>query len=229
MRFGPVFTVVVAVVALSVSTVHADEATARQRFEHGMKAYNLQEWTVALSEFKAAYVEKPDAVLLFNIGQAQRQLGQYDAAAKSYRAFLNQGRADAAQRESVETLVHQMDDAAKEERAKRPPSGTIAPDRAFVAMAPAPPAKWYRSAAGWSFAGGGLVVGFAGMGLFLHGADVDGQIGSASSLAQAQELAHTRDNYRVAGEVLIGVGGAALLSGAIVLAVRAGHQTRGAR
>jgi hypothetical protein len=45
-------------------------------------------YSEALSEFKAAYLAKPDASFLFNIGQCQRQLGMFEAAAKGYRAFL---------------------------------------------------------------------------------------------------------------------------------------------
>jgi hypothetical protein len=42
---------------------------AREHYSRGMKAYNLQDWSVALTEFKAAYMEKEDSAFLFNIGQ----------------------------------------------------------------------------------------------------------------------------------------------------------------
>jgi len=73
------FIVFVALCAVA-SVAHADDAEAKRRYARGLKAYNLQEFKVALDEFRGAYVEKPDAVFLFNIGQCQRNLGQYDAA-----------------------------------------------------------------------------------------------------------------------------------------------------
>src|SRR3954471_8651784 len=107
--------------AVLCTMAHADEGEAKVHYERATKAYNLQDFKGALHEFQTAYVEQPDAAFLFNIGQCQRQLGQYIQAGKSYRAFLNQGTADAHQREAVESVIKQMDDAAREAEARRPP------------------------------------------------------------------------------------------------------------
>src|SRR5438270_12667914 len=108
------------------ATAHADLAKARTHYERGTQAFNLQDFHTALEEFKQAYVEQPDPVFLFNIGQAQRQLGEYDAAAKSYRLYLA-NRPDAPNHDQVARLIDQMDEAAKQARAKEPPMGTQAP------------------------------------------------------------------------------------------------------
>jgi tetratricopeptide (TPR) repeat protein len=107
-------------------TAFADGDQAKKHYERALKKYNLQDFSTALEEFKAAYEEKPDPAFLFNIAQCQRQLGQYDAAAKSYRAFLNQS-PDAANRPEVGRLIDEMDRAAKEVRSKQPPTGVSPP------------------------------------------------------------------------------------------------------
>src|SRR2546425_1021369 len=69
---------------------HADVSKARDLFQRATRAYNLQKFEQSLELFQQAYEEKDDPVFLFNIAQCQRQLGQYDAAARSYRAYLSQ-------------------------------------------------------------------------------------------------------------------------------------------
>lgn len=56
--------------------------------QRGTKRYNLGDYQAALEAFKAACLAKPDPVFLFNIAQCHRQLADYGAAEKSYRAFL---------------------------------------------------------------------------------------------------------------------------------------------
>src|SRR5437764_12992321 len=68
----------------------ADTAAAKAHYLEGMKRYNLADYHAALDEFKQAYLAKADPVFLFNVGQCQRQLADYAAAEKSYRAFLRE-------------------------------------------------------------------------------------------------------------------------------------------
>src|SRR5690242_9101132 len=65
-------------------------AEAAAHYRAGLKLYNLSEWSAALGELEQAYLAKPDPVLLFNIGQCQRQLADYEGAENSYRAFLRE-------------------------------------------------------------------------------------------------------------------------------------------
>jgi tetratricopeptide (TPR) repeat protein len=117
--------VIALLLAISIPA-RADDAEARRHYDRALRAYNLQEFKIALDEFRGAYNEKPDPAFLFNIGQSQRQLGMYEAAAKSYRAYLAQS-PNAANRSEVERLAQQMDEAAKEAHAKEPPTGTRPP------------------------------------------------------------------------------------------------------
>jgi hypothetical protein len=52
----------VIVIMLFHGSANADDGVARKHYERGLKSYNLQEFKVALEEFKAAYVERTDAV-----------------------------------------------------------------------------------------------------------------------------------------------------------------------
>lgn len=131
-------TIAILVLLLGVARASADTTEAKKHYERGMKAYNLQDFKGALHEFQSAYVEMPDPAFLFNIGQAQRQLGEYDAAAKSYRIYLA-NQPDAPNRDQVHKLIEQMDAAAKEAHAKTPPTGTQPPSR-VLAPAARPPA-----------------------------------------------------------------------------------------
>jgi tetratricopeptide (TPR) repeat protein len=113
--------------ALSLSLpARADTAKARDLYIRGTRAYNLQKFEQALALFQQAYEQKDDPAILFNIAQCQRQLGQYEAAAKSYRAYLAQD-PKTHNREDVEARIADMDRAAHEQRARLPPNGTEPP------------------------------------------------------------------------------------------------------
>ena len=102
------------VLALAPLPARADTTEeVKHHYAEGLKRYNLGEYAKALDEFKAAYLGKPDPAFLFNIGQCQRQLAQFEDAARSYRAFLREG-ADLtkAQRDQVQRLIADMDTAA---------------------------------------------------------------------------------------------------------------------
>jgi tetratricopeptide (TPR) repeat protein len=129
-----------ALVLLTAGTVaHADVAKARELFQRATRAYNLQKFEQSLELFQQAYEEKDDPVFLFNIAQCQRQLGQYEAAARSYRAYLSQA-PNAGNRTDVLARIADMDKAAQEQRAKEPPSGTQPPgSETHAGEAPPPP------------------------------------------------------------------------------------------
>lgn len=125
------------------SVARADDVgAAKAHYQDGTKRYNLGEYEQALTEFKAAYLAKPDPVFLFNIGQCQRQLGLWDAAEKSYRGYLRESPSLAAKnREEVKKLISEMETAVRENRAKQPPQGTLSPEPAPAQVAtPATPA-----------------------------------------------------------------------------------------
>ncbi len=131
-----------AVVALLMASApaQADVGKARDLFQRATRAYNLQKFEQSLELFQQAYEEKDDPVFLFNIAQCQRQLGQYEAAGRSYRAYLSQA-PNASNRSDVVARIADMEKAAQEQRAKTepPPPVTPAPgDTGGTAVTPAP-------------------------------------------------------------------------------------------
>lgn len=117
------------------------------------------------------------------------------------------------------------------------PSRTSSPPgQAPAAAAPAapgprlsPPADvpvrdWYRTRAaliGFSLLGVGIVATGIGVGLVLHGNDLDGQLASAMSIPQADSIARSRDTYRNSGYAMFAVAGVAATVGAVLVSVSA--------
>ena len=207
-------------------TAHADVAKARAHYERGTQAFDLQDFRTALEEFKQSYVEQPDPVFLSNIAQAQRQLrGEYDAAAKSYRLYLA-NRPDAPNHDQVARLIDQMDEAAKEARAKEPPTGTQAPASAPTTPAPAPiaaaPAVEVVDT-GRSMRLAGIVTAGVGVGLVALGGAFAGlsyQAGNDAYHPASGVYDHAADerqgNYRSGGIACFVIGGVAIAAGTTI-------------
>ena len=218
--------------SLSLSVASADRNTstrsersgARELYERATKAYNLQAFSTALDLFKQAYELRPDPVLLFNIAQCQRQMGGYEVASKSYRAYLNE-LPKASNREEVKLAIKAMDDAAREARAKEPPMGTQplseGHDKLVESPPPPPPPDrpWYKNGAGWGVLAAGVAVAAVGGGLAAYGEQQRSAESTLPSLPQRNSAADAAATFRPTGYALIGVGGAALVTGVIWLAV----------
>ncbi len=123
--------VLVASLSWAAPPAKTDEASeqAKSHFALAQKLYNLSKYGEALKEFEAAYMAKSDQAFLFNVAQCQRQLGDYEAAEKSYRAYLREARdASQAQREGVQKLLADMEKAVRERRSHAPPTGLASPE-----------------------------------------------------------------------------------------------------
>lgn len=82
-------------VARADSVADTDAATrARLKalFKSGKAHYNLGEFKEALEDFKAAYRTTPDPVFLFNIAQTQREMGDHEAALRSFQLYAREVR-----------------------------------------------------------------------------------------------------------------------------------------
>jgi tetratricopeptide (TPR) repeat protein len=226
----------IVVVLCPASLVRADEASAKRHYEAGVKAYNLQRFDLALKEFQAAYEERDDAAFLFNIAQAQRQIGQYDSAARSYRAYLHQ-QPDARNRDEVTKLIADMEQAMRDKRANEPPTGTQPPVEAPATTTPAP-AQTPISTAFIEYRDGGRskrVAGIAlvgvGIGVVALGvvfAVLSKQAGDAAYRPASGTYDFAADdrqrNYRAADIACFAVGGAAVVAGTTVWIL--GHRDR---
>ncbi|MEO6952150.1 MAG: tetratricopeptide repeat protein [Polyangia bacterium] len=115
---------------LQVSLVHAQEQpSARQLYDRGIAHYKMGEFEDAIADFKSAYAIEPSDVLLFNLAQAHRQLGDGKRALFFYREFVRQAQPSPA-RTDAENMVAELE-AQQPHRAPAP--------RVVVETAPAAP------------------------------------------------------------------------------------------
>jgi hypothetical protein len=112
------------------------EQRARALYDEGMKFYNTGDFPVALESFKAAYFAKPDPIFLFNMGQCYRMMGDAEASARQYRAYLRQ-RPDAPNRADVERFIHDAEVEIRRKAANTPPTGVLAPPEGQHPSSPA--------------------------------------------------------------------------------------------
>jgi len=83
-------------VSLLVSLVAAPafaqpkSATARAEYGRGTTAYKGGRYAEAAEAFSAAYTLWPKAMILYNIGQAQRKAGRFDDALLAYKRFMEE-------------------------------------------------------------------------------------------------------------------------------------------
>lgn len=90
------------------SVARADsQQAARAQYQRGVRSYNLGEFSVAASEFRAAYRLAPTPALLFNIAQAHRAARDYDAAERYYARYLELV-PDAPEREYISARREEM-------------------------------------------------------------------------------------------------------------------------
>ena len=105
---------------LGIRGARAEDAATRDAKKHyakGDKLFALGKFDQALVEFEAAYEAKPLPKLLFNIGQAHRNLDHHDQAIFAFRKYLREV-PDADNREAVEKLIDDLerDKAVADER-----------------------------------------------------------------------------------------------------------------
>ena len=100
-----------------VGTASADppSMSAKEHFQKGTQAYDLQHWEEAAQEYETAYQIKPDPALLFNIGQAHRQAKHWDRADLAFRSYLRNA-PRSANRARVEQMIEEVRAAAAEEK-----------------------------------------------------------------------------------------------------------------
>lgn len=100
------------------------DKAARERaaalFQEADANYKIKEYEKALAGFKEAYLLSQEPVLLFNIGQCHRQLGELEEALKSYEAFLRDD-PKSPLRVNAEERIKEI----KEELARRASRGAI--------------------------------------------------------------------------------------------------------
>jgi tetratricopeptide (TPR) repeat protein len=145
--------------ALTAATARADEAPsastdeqeARAAYRQGVQHYNLGEYRQAAEQFKTAYRLAPKPLLLINIGQCQRQLGERGEAILYFRAYLRE-EPDSPRRAEVEQIIADLERAPTAPPPQAPQAQ--APALAATQSAPAAKSRWPI----WVAVGAALVV-----------------------------------------------------------------------
>ncbi|MGZ6143107.1 MAG: tetratricopeptide repeat protein [Myxococcales bacterium] len=224
--------ILIAALLLAAATPPESANLAREHFKAGQTHYALGEFQKAVEEFRETYRLRQEPALLFNIGQAYRQLHDWTQALFHYRQYLAL-RPDAPNRAEVEDLVGQMQrqlDLEAQQKAQAARSAAAPPEAILPSPHPAPAgappsappghdARWLRIAAG-SAAGLGLLA--EGGALALHGSaqsaanEFNGKYQAGQLTAADAALKSTAESRgRLAAVALIG--GAALLATGAVL------------
>ena len=98
------------------SDVDPAEQAAKKYYEKGQKLFNLRKFDEAIEQYQKAFEEKPIPGILFMIGQAQRNLGDNEAAVFSYKRYLHLD-PDADNREQVETTITALEEQIDRDKA----------------------------------------------------------------------------------------------------------------
>jgi hypothetical protein len=90
---------------------------ARQRYQRGLQLFNEQNYEAARVEFERAYTLAPSYKILYNIGLAYEQLGDYVQAQTTLQKYLEQG--------GSEITAERRSEVAKELAQIRPRIATV--------------------------------------------------------------------------------------------------------
>jgi hypothetical protein len=83
-------------------------AKSKEHFTQGTRHYELGHFQEALTEYEAAYMEVPDPVFLFNIGQCHRKMGHDKEAASFYKSYLRNA-PNAPNRADVQKRINELE------------------------------------------------------------------------------------------------------------------------
>jgi tetratricopeptide (TPR) repeat protein len=94
------------------------ERASKRHFERGQKLFALQKFDEALAEYQKAFDANPIPDFLFNVGQCQRSLGDYQAAIFSFKRFLKLD-PETPDRDKVEGLIAELEQRLVEDDTRR--------------------------------------------------------------------------------------------------------------
>lgn len=249
MRFSALLLCLLSFLAVTANRALADErAVAREHYAKGTKAFDLGLYDEAIKEYMAAYQVIDDPALLYNIAQGHRLAGHSAEALRFYRVYLAKVPAS-KNRAEVETKIAELQKLVDQERKTQslPPAGTMAtPPPAATEPAPRPaevhpapavetPAPAVGAETGRSKTIAGAAVGGVGVALIATGiafgvlAKQTGDELTADDVAMrpfdpAKESRGTTD--QIVMGVTIGIGAAAVATGAVLIVLGARERRR---
>ncbi len=164
MRTTLLFLTLLLVPSVAVAQTASAKAKAQALLKDGLDLYDRGERTAALEKFQAAYAAFPSPKLLFNVGQANRDLGRRAEALDAFERFLRDA-TDA----SPETIAEARRSVAELRAQTVAAAATTAPN-AFTATESAPTAAPSDSGPKkWLVWGGAAATGVFGVAAVVSG------------------------------------------------------------
>lgn len=222
-------------ISMVATTAHADalakptDATAREHLSTGNRYYRLREFEKAIEEYKAGAVKEDAPVFYYNLGQCYRQLGRYEEAIWHYERFLERGTPTGEVEVAVKKFIAQMRDELGKAAMKQPPVEPAPPSapNSTSAEHPLPPIEHRRGmplqrklAIGVGAAGSvslalGVVFGLRASS-FQDDADATCPMSTCDRADDANKLIDRGKTNALYANVAFGIGGAALVGGAVL-------------
>lgn len=222
----------------------SDIQASEKAYAEGRAHYDLREWDQAIAKFKEAYRLRPsDAASLFNIAQSYRLKGDCVEALSFYRTYRRNFPGE-KNIDKVDQFIQEMETCAQTRSTEptqpagpdpgstttpttTPPTTSPTPTPSTtapppIAPAPLPPPRDDHAGRGMKL--GGLAVGGVGVALVAVGA-----VSAVSASSKAGDLEDLpmfdpdldKEGKRAAlrARILLGVGGAAVVTGVVLYVV----------
>ena len=205
----------------------ARAASVQKLSEEGATLYQARDYRRANEKFQQAYAIDPDPNLLYNIGKCFEALGERAAAVEKYEAFLRAPGGDLQGRLKAQESLRVLKAQQQAQSAATAPHPTPAP----TATADTADRGGATRTAAWVTLGGGVALAAGGTVVYLLGASDHNKVSSATNFdkpgqvvdmteARANELRDSGTTKKTVGAVLWGVGGAAVVTAAVLFVVQ---------
>jgi hypothetical protein len=195
---------------------------AKRHLDGGLRAFQVQDYATAISEFQVGFEIDPRREFLYALGQAERMSGDCEKAIRSYDAFLMTNPPDRQAEPARQNIKRCKEELVAKTPAPPKPEPAPEPMPQPVAVTPIPPPAprpvdkaWYTDAWGDVLVGGGVAALVIG-GLVWSGAQDD--IAAAhGSMSYPDFSAHAdgAETRQTIGVVTM-IAGGALVAGGVV-------------
>jgi tetratricopeptide (TPR) repeat protein len=192
------------------------EAQALVLAERSKVAFDEQRYEDAIRLIEEAYRLKPEPVLLYNLGRAYQENGQFEQAIVTFERYLAIAGEELQDRAAIEERIAMLRSKLEQQKQReaKPPPAKPAPRPQPAKRAPVPP-DTEVSPFPWVIAG----VGAAGMiaGAVMGGVALSRNAGatSAGSQVEGQSEREGAEQLALGSTLALSIGGAILAGGAV--------------
>jgi tetratricopeptide (TPR) repeat protein len=197
-----------------------EDVRAREAFTLGSRAFEDRRWEDAVRYFERAYELSGRPALLYNLGAAYERMGARERGIDAFERYL-EASPNAENRTEVEERLHNLragldpPDAAAEDGNARESGNAESGSNAVDVDAGPGAAPWIVMGTGALAAGlGGVLMGLASA---AKGRVESAPMGTYWDTVEGE--AADASTFSIVGAILLGVGGAALVSGLVWLLV----------